>query len=176
MASRATHALVNMNAVIEIDEARQIVHPRPLQRLPGAETFAHRLQNRTLGPDLRVAIHADLGGRNAGERGLFHRGVAVTAIDAVITDVVFMAELHRLAARDADLRHIGRTVNRGEGGDEDDDDTDAPEYAHPGDGVRAPVKYLSHRPILVLRNTFARKLYFSLTFFNQKRLKLVAPL
>ena len=71
MTSGATHALVNMNAVIEIDEARQVVDPRPLQRLPGAETFAHRLQNRTLGPDLRVAIHADLGGWNPGERRLF---------------------------------------------------------------------------------------------------------
>jgi hypothetical protein len=97
-----------------------------------------------------VTIHADLGGRNAGERGLFHRRVAVTAIDAVVTNVVFMAELHRLAARDTDLRHIGGTVNRGESAYEDDDETDAPEYAHPGDGVRAPMKYLSHRPIPTL--------------------------
>ena len=155
MASGATDALVNMNAVIEIDEARQVVDPRPLQRLPGAETFAHRLQNRTLGPDLRVAIHADLGGWNAGERGVFHRSVAVTAIDAVITDVMFMAELHRLTARDSDLRHIGGAVNRGEGGYKDDDDTDAPEYAHPGDGVRAPMKYLSHRPTLTLAGPFS---------------------
>ncbi len=133
-----------MNAMIEIDEARQIVDPRPLQRFPGPETFAHRLQNRALSPDLRVAVHADLGGRNAGERRLFHRGMAISAIDAVVTDVVFVAELDRLAARDTDLRHIGGTVNRGQGGDEDDDDTDAPEYTHPGDGVRAAVKNLRH--------------------------------
>jgi hypothetical protein len=81
--------------------------------------------------------------------------MAVTAIDAVVTDVVFVAELDRLAARDADLRHIGGTVNRSEGGDEDDDYTDAPENAHPGDGVRAPVKYLSHRPILTLACHFS---------------------
>src|SRR6266536_431654 len=119
MASGAAHALVDMNAVIEIDEARQVVHPRPLQRLPGAKTFTHRLQNRALSPDLRVAVHADLGGRNAGERGLFHRGVAISAINAVVTDVMFVAELDRLAARDTDLRNIGGTVNRGQGGDED---------------------------------------------------------
>ena len=144
MASGATDALVNMNAVIEIDEAGQVVHPRPLQRLPSSETFAHRLQNRTLGPDLRVAIHADLGGWNAGERGLLHRRVAVTAIDAVVTHVVFMAELDRLAARDTDLRHIGRPVDRRERGNEDNDDGSAPEYAHPGDSVRAAVKNLRH--------------------------------
>jgi hypothetical protein len=144
-----------MNAVIEIDEARQVVHPRPLQRFSGSKTLAHRLQNRALGPDLRVAVHADLGGRNAGERRLFHRRMAITAIDAVVTDVVFMAELDRLAACDTDLRHIGGTVNRGEGGNEDDDDSDAPEYTHPGDGVRAPVKYLSHRPILTLACHFS---------------------
>ena len=77
--------------------------------------------------------------------------MAVTAIDAVVTDMVFVAELDRLAARDTNLRHIRGTVNRGESSYENDDDTDAPEYTHPGDGVRAPVKYLSHRPILVLR-------------------------
>ena len=155
MASGATHTLVNMNAVIEIDEARQVVDSCPLERLPGTETFPHRLQNRTLGPDLRVAIHADLGGWNAGERGLFHRSVAVTAIDAVITDVMLMAELHRLAARNTDLRHVRGAVNRGESGDEDDDDTDAPENTHPGDGVRAPMKYLSHRLTLTLTCCFS---------------------
>ena len=155
MASRAADALVDVNAVIEIDEARQIMHSRPLQRFSGAETFTHRLQNRALGPDLCVTVHADLGGRDAGEGGLFHRSMAVTAIDAVVTDVMFVAELDRLAARDTDLRHIGGTVNRGEGGNEDDDDTNAPEYAHPGDGVRAPVKYLSHRPILTLACHFS---------------------
>ena len=81
--------------------------------------------------------------------------MAITAIDAVVTDVVFVAELDRLAARDTDLRYIGGTVNRGEGGNEDDDDTNAPEYTHPGDGVRAPVKYLSHRPTLTLAGPFS---------------------
>jgi hypothetical protein len=81
--------------------------------------------------------------------------MAVTAIDTVVTDVVFMAELHRLAARDTDLRHIGGTVDRGEGADQDNDETDAPEYAHPGDGVRAPMKYLSHRPTLTLACHFS---------------------
>jgi len=70
--------------------------------------------------------------------------MAVTAIDAVVTDVVFVAELDRLAARDADLCHIGGTVDRGEGGYEDNDDGSASEYAHPGDSVRAAVENLRH--------------------------------
>ena len=53
--------------------------------------------------------------------------MAVTAIDAVVTDVVFVAELDRLAACDADLCHIGGTVDRGEGGYEDNDDGSASE-------------------------------------------------
>ena len=40
--------------------------------------------------------------------------------------MVFVAELDRLAARDPNLRYIGGTVNRGESGYEDDDDTNAP--------------------------------------------------
>src|SRR5262249_1610720 len=96
MASRTAHTLVHMDAMIEINESREIIHPRPLQRLAGPETLAHRRQDRALCPNLSVAIHADLRGWNAGERGLFHRGVAITAIDAVITHVVLVTELDRL--------------------------------------------------------------------------------
>jgi hypothetical protein len=53
--------------------------------------------------------------------------VAITAIDAVVTDVMFVAELHGLAARDTDLRQIGRPVNRRERGNEDNEDGSAPE-------------------------------------------------
>ena len=81
--------------------------------------------------------------------------MTITAIDAVVTDVVLVTELHGLAARDADLCHIRRTVDRRERGYEDYDDADSPEYTHPGDGVRAPMKYLSHRPTLTLAGPFS---------------------
>jgi hypothetical protein len=81
--------------------------------------------------------------------------MTVTAIDAVVTNVMFVAELHGLVAGDTDFRHIGGTVDRGEGCDEHYDDTDAPEYTHPGDGVRAPMKYLSHRLTLTLTCCFS---------------------
>src|ERR1035441_2721371 len=38
VATLAAHTLVDVNAVIEIDEIGQIVHPRPTNRLIGAET------------------------------------------------------------------------------------------------------------------------------------------
>ncbi len=47
----------------------------PLNRFAAAKTLAHRFQHRTVRPDLRMAIHAGLGRRNARERALFDRGV-----------------------------------------------------------------------------------------------------
>src|SRR5580704_8542603 len=71
----ATYAFIDMNAVIEIDEVRKLVHPRPLQRLAGTEAGANWLEQRRVGPDLRVAVHASLGRRNSGEAGSLDRSV-----------------------------------------------------------------------------------------------------
>ena len=91
--------LVDVDAVIEIHEVRQIVDPRPADRGVVAETGAHRLQRRTRQPDLRMAIHAGLGGRNVGETRSLHRGVAIAAIQAQTAHVVRMAERDRLFPR-----------------------------------------------------------------------------
>lgn len=72
MAGGATDSLAHVNAVIEINEARQIVDPRPFNRLAGAETFPDRRQRGTLRPDLRMAVHADLGRRNPGKRAFLN--------------------------------------------------------------------------------------------------------
>ena len=53
--------------------------------------------------------------------------MAITAIDAVIADVVFVAELDRLAARDTNLRHIGLPVNCSQSSYDDQDESCAPE-------------------------------------------------
>ena len=99
MATLAADALVDVNAVIEIDEIRQIVDARPPDRFAGAETGAHRFQRRAGDPDLRVAVHAGLGGRNVGEAGSLHRGVAIAAIDPDRAHVVRMAERNGLFPR-----------------------------------------------------------------------------
>src|SRR5580704_720185 len=81
MASVTADPLGHMNAVIEKNEVRKLIHPGPLQRLPRAVTGAHRLQQLGVGPDLRMAIHASLGGRNAGEARCLYRSMAVAAVD-----------------------------------------------------------------------------------------------
>src|SRR5262249_16133974 len=81
VAGFTTEPFVHVNAVVEIDEIGQIVHPSPPDRLPGAITRAHRLERRTRVPDLRMTVHARLRGRDVGETGRFHGRVAVTAID-----------------------------------------------------------------------------------------------
>ena len=109
VAGVAAHALVDVNAVIEINEIRQIVDPGPHQRLAAAETLAHRLQQRRSRPDLRVAVHAGFGRRNAGKAGSLDRSVAIAAIDAQARHVVLVAEGHRL--RRAGLRHKSCKAN-----------------------------------------------------------------
>ena len=61
-------------------------------------------RNGLLAKISRMAVHAGLGRRNAGERRFLDRGVAVAAVDAVAADVPFVAELDGLFARDVGLR------------------------------------------------------------------------
>src|SRR5206468_3744627 len=87
MARRAADPLVHVNAVVEVDEVRQIMDARPLDRFAAAEALAHGLEERAVGEDLRVAVHARPRRRNAGERGVLDRGVAIAAVDTVAGDV-----------------------------------------------------------------------------------------
>lgn len=107
MAGDATDALVHVNAMVEINESRQIMDARPLDRLARAKTLSYRSQCRAVRPDLRVAIHADFCRRNSGERALFYRSVAVAAVDAIISDVVLVTKRDRLGARNSYFRDIG---------------------------------------------------------------------
>ena len=103
---RTSDSLVNVNTVIEIDETGEIVHARPLNRPIRPKTFAHRLEHRTVGPDLRMAIHAGLGRRDAREGTFFDRSMAIAAIDTFVADVMFVAEWDGLAARHTDISNI----------------------------------------------------------------------
>src|ERR1044071_1474602 len=62
VATEAAHALVDVNAVIEVHKIGQVMHPRPLQRLAAGKAIAHRRQHGCVGPYLRMAVHAGLGG------------------------------------------------------------------------------------------------------------------
>ena len=97
---RTANTFLNVNAVIEVCVIRQVVNSYPFDRLAGAETRAHRFEIWTVSPDLFVAVHARRGRRQARGRRRFDGSVTVAAIDAVVTDVMFMTELDRLLAFD----------------------------------------------------------------------------
>jgi len=109
MASRALHSLMYMDAVIEIDKIRQIVDPRPLERAIFAIARPHRLQRRAIRPYLRVAVHAYLRGRDAGEGALLHRCVTVPAVNTNSGYVMLVTERYRLIAHDARFGKVRRT-------------------------------------------------------------------
>src|SRR5215467_6532156 len=54
VATEAAHAFVDVDAVIEIHKIRQVMHPRPLQRLAAGKAITHRRQHGSVGPYLRV--------------------------------------------------------------------------------------------------------------------------
>jgi len=102
----AADAFMDMNAVVEINEVGQVVHPRPLQRATGAVTLAHGLQQRTIGPDLGMAIHAGFRRRNSGKGTFLDRRVAIPTVYSIVADVMLMAKRDRLDARNADLGNV----------------------------------------------------------------------
>jgi hypothetical protein len=68
-----------------------------------------------------MAIHAGLRGWEAGEGGILHRRVAITAIDAVSRDMALVAELDRLLAPNVGVGHPGRAIDFGREGEESGD-------------------------------------------------------
>src|SRR5579862_2431050 len=145
VARRAADALVYVNAVVEVDEVRQIVDPRPLDAAIAAEAGAHRLEVRAVRENLRMTIHAGPRRRDAGKRRVLDRGVAVPAVETVAGDVPLVAELNRLFARDARLRHPRRTIDFREESEQAGDEEHGAKNTDAGDGVRAAMKNLRHR-------------------------------
>ena len=142
---RAADALVYMNAVIEINEVGKIVHSSPLDRLARPPAFADRLEIRAVRPDLRMAIHTGLSRRNACVGKLLDGGVAVTAIDAVISDVMFMTELNGLFAGEISLSVVGGPVEFEQEPDDYCDEENRAEDANFRDKVGTSMKDLTHR-------------------------------
>ena len=106
MASGAADSFVDMDAMVEIDKPGKIVNAGPLNRLAGAETLPDRFQYRAIGPDLAMTVHAGPCRRDAGEGTFLHGSVAVSAIDAVVADVMLMAKGHGLAARHSNFGDV----------------------------------------------------------------------
>jgi hypothetical protein len=153
---RTADAFIHVNRVIEICVVRQVVHANPFQRLARLETGAHRLEIRTVRPDLFVAAHANISRRNAGRRRRFHARVAVTAIDAVVAHVMLMAELNWLLAFDVRAGVPARTIYA----DANEHRGDQKENGAKDRGSRQIVcavsEYLRHRR-RINRNPFRRR-------------------
>ena len=120
---RTPYALVHMNAVIEIDEVRQVVNAVPLKRFAGAPALAYRLEVRACGPNLRVAVDAGLRRGDAGDCRALDGVVAVTAIEPHPTHMVLVAERNRLIPSHSGLSHVGRArdFSRDEEGSQHDE-------------------------------------------------------
>ncbi len=112
MAALAAHPFGDVDSVIEVDVVRQVVDPRPLDRLAGPVAFADRGQHRALIPDQVVAVHARCRRRNSGERRILDTGVAVEAADAEGGRVVIVAERNRLSEHDALAGVVGGPVEQ----------------------------------------------------------------
>ena len=134
-----------MDAVIEIDEARQVVHSDPLNGSSSLEALSDRLQHRAVGPNLAVAIHADFGGRNARKSRLFYSGVAITTVDPVVAHMVFVTEGYGLHPGDAHLRDIRGSVDGRNGCHKRAEKNDATEDTYLGNSIRAGMEYLGHQ-------------------------------
>src|ERR1041385_805505 len=99
--------------MVEIREVRQVMHAHPLQRLACLVTRPHRLEIGAVGPYLFVTTHANRGrGNSRGCRSL-DGCVTVTAIDAVIADVVLVTELNWVLALDVRAGVPARAVDFG---------------------------------------------------------------
>src|SRR5712691_8709755 len=55
-----------------------------------------------------MTCHANLGARHAGERRRFDRSVTVATVDPVVTDMMLVAEWHRLLKWHIDRGGVGR--------------------------------------------------------------------
>src|SRR5205085_2840123 len=145
VAGRASDTFLYVDAVIEIHEIRKVVDAGPLQRLARRETRPHRFEERTVGKNFRVTVHAGLRRWNPREARFLDRGVAVAAVDAIAGDVAFVAELDRLLARDARAGNPRRPVYLRRETKEPGDDEYCAEDADAGDRVGAAMEDLRHR-------------------------------
>src|SRR5229473_4717707 len=131
--------------MIEVSEVRQIVHANPFQRLARFETGAHRLEIRTVRPNLFVTVHADRGRRHARGRRRLNRGVAVTTVDAVIANVMLVTELDWLLALDPLAGVPTRAGNLGRHKQRRQQNEDRAVNRGPRQIVRAVTENLWHR-------------------------------
>jgi hypothetical protein len=108
VACGTAYAFRHVDAVIEIYIFGQPMDAHPMNRLVSAVAFPHRLEISDIIEEHRVAIHAGLRRRHTGDRRTLDARVAIAAVDAIIADVMLVAELNGLIARNVLIGQIGR--------------------------------------------------------------------
>ena len=151
MARRATDALADVNAVIEIRKIAQAMDFHPLDRFAGSIALAHRLQITDIVEQNRMAIHASFRGRDTGGSGILNRSMTVAAVNAIVAHMVFVAELHRLLAGNILPRKIWRARERQYPRKRQPREKNSGKQAETGDKIRAAVKNLGHIRVALWR-------------------------
>jgi hypothetical protein len=140
----AAYALGHVNAVIEIDIIGQTVNTDPVNRLIGAITLSNRLQITRAVKQHGMTVHACFRRWNACRRRELDTRMAVPAIDAVVADVVLVAELNGLISRYILIRQNGRTRRHENACQRQTRQEKRRKDTEPGDEIRAAVKNLRH--------------------------------
>jgi hypothetical protein len=68
VAGRTRHTMADMRAVVEIHEVGQLVDSRPLQARTSRDALLKHRKHRHVVKELRMAAHAGVAARDAGER------------------------------------------------------------------------------------------------------------
>src|SRR5258708_35469952 len=144
MTGRAPDALCNMNAVVKICVFRQVVNTLPFHRLVIAEAGSDRFEIRAVGPYLAVTVHAGLRWRHARSRCRFDRLVAIPAVDAVVADMMLMAELDWLLPFQITSRQVGRPRDLRISKECETRQNGHPDHSYPGDIICTFIKKFRH--------------------------------
>ena len=110
MTAFAAHTVVGMHGMAELGVVGELVNLDPLDGLTSGPAFTNREQLERLGPDLAMAVHTRLRGRDIRVRRVFHVCVAVLAADAQLTSMEPVTVLYRLLGCIPDVRVLGREV------------------------------------------------------------------
>ena len=149
VARLASHALLHVDAVVEVDEVRQVVHPNPAQRID--RRGSSRGPVRESAPSPRSASGSSCRSWSAEFRRTptFPPTYGSTGSRCRRRRRGGVAELNRLLDELFGARHIGRPAK-------DDEETDQPagqekdaDNTDPREGIGAATKYLRHRLLTV---------------------------
>ena len=160
MARGAADSFIDVNAVVEIDVIRQPVHPFPVNGLFCAITLADDFQISDVVVQHGVAVHAGFCRRNPRVRRIFHAGVTIPAVDSVVPHVVFVAELHRLLARDSLVGNVGRPRHNQHASQAQSCEDSYPKQAGPRKKIRTAIENLCHLFVTLEPSRFPIGHYF----------------